>query len=91
MCIRDSARTAREIMHAIFAYFLGKFFDILKPFPTENEKTEATLKKGIDKTEFFHFIIFFRFRYGSPSKWPPIFFFSLFFHFFGLWWPKYET
>ena len=35
------ARTALEIVHAIFAYFSCKFFDILKPFLTENEKNRG--------------------------------------------------
>ena len=34
------------------------------------EKTEATLKKGIDEAKLFHFIIFFPFQSGSPPKWP---------------------
>ena len=66
-------------------YFCALFwvvsFYFLRHFLTENKKTEATLNKGMDKTEIFHFNNFFRFRYGSPSKWPPNFFFSLFFHF----------
>ena len=32
---------------AFFPTFLCQFFEILKPFLTENEKTEATLKIGI--------------------------------------------
>ena len=47
-----------------------KFFGILRHFLTENEKTEATFKKGIDKTKLFHFINFFPFQSGSPPKWP---------------------
>ena len=34
---------------------------ILKPFLTENEKTEATLQIGIDDAQLFHFINFFPF------------------------------
>merc|ERR1712082_501646 len=49
MCL--CACTAREIVHAIFAYFFGHFFDILKPFLTENEKTEAAFQIGIDKAQ----------------------------------------
>ena len=30
-CTCSCARTARENVHAIFAYFFGQFFDILKP------------------------------------------------------------
>ncbi len=30
---------------------------------------EATLKKGMDKTELFHFIHFLPFQSGRPSKW----------------------
>ena len=59
-CLR--ARTAREIVHAIFAYFFCQFFDILKPFLTENEKMEATLQIVIDVAHLFGFNFFFPFR-----------------------------
>ena len=67
MCLR--ARTAREIVHAIFVYFFGHFFYIFKPFLTENEKTEAIFQIGIDDAHLFHFIHFFPFQSGRPSKW----------------------
>ena len=57
-------------MHAIFFYFFGPFFDILKPFLTENEKTEAKFQISIDESHLFHFIHFFPFQSGRPSKWP---------------------
>ena len=37
---------------------------------TENEKTEAALKKGIDKMQLFYFIHLFPFRLGNAPKWP---------------------
>ena len=37
------------------------FFEILRHFLTENEKTEATLQIGIDEAHLFHFLSFFHF------------------------------
>ena len=50
MCAR--ARTARENVHAIFPYFFGQFFDILKPFLTENDKNGGRIpdRYGQDTT-----------------------------------------
>ena len=44
----------------------------------KSHKIKLYCHKGMDKTEIFHFIIFFPFRYGSPSKWPPNFYFHCF-------------
>ena len=63
--------TAHEIVHAIFAYFYVSFFltfwsiSLLKM-----KKREATLQIGIDEAHLFHFIHFFPFQSGRPSKWP---------------------
>jgi len=54
-----SARKRARYFCAFFPTFWCPFFEILKPFQTENEKTEATFRKGIDKTQLFHFINFF--------------------------------
>ncbi len=51
---------------------------ILKLFLTKNDKTEATFQIAFDKTKLFGFIIFFPFQYGSPQKWPPKFFSTVF-------------
>ena len=53
-----------------FCLLFCQFFDILKPFLTENEKTETTLQIGIDEAHLFDFIHFFPFHSGRPSKWP---------------------
>ena len=62
---------------------------ILKPFLTENEKTEATFQIGIDDAQLFHFIIFFPFWYGSCPKWPKRAKNGKKNHFIDPWWPKY--
>ena len=41
--------------------FLVSCFYFLKPFLSENEKTEAALKIGMAKAQLFNFIIFFPF------------------------------
>ena len=57
--------------------FQISFFNILKPFLTENEKTEATFKKVMYKTELFHFI-FFSFKVWKSFKMAANFFFTVF-------------
>ena len=54
-----SVRKRARYFCAFFPTFLCQFFEILKPFLTENEKNEATLKENIDKTQLFYFINFF--------------------------------
>ena len=49
------------IFLVIFLTFWISSAAILKPFLTENEKTEATFQIGIDDAQLFHFIIFFPF------------------------------
>ena len=72
-CVRACAHVHAQRVKSctlLLCPFLGQFFKFLRRFLTENEKTEATLQIGIVKAHLFHFIHFFRFRYGSPSKWP---------------------
>ena len=64
-CTCPHARTVREKVQAIFGYSFLSVFDIWKPFLTENEKkTEATFKKGIDKTQLFPISVW------KSFKWP---------------------
>merc|ERR1712082_540910 len=51
-----------------YTLFLPTFLVILKPFLTENEKTEAALQIGMAKTQLFHFIIFFSFLVRKTFK-----------------------
>ena len=67
------------------------FFEILKHFLTENEKTEAMLPKRIDKTQLLPFVWFFPFQSGNPPKWPKCVQKWSKYNFFHPWWPKYVT
>ena len=55
------ARYFCDFFTTFFWYICCQFLVILKPFPTENEKTEATLQIGIDVAQLFSFIHFFHF------------------------------
>ena len=62
VCVHSRTHSARKRARYFCAFFPTiwcPFFEILKPFQTENEKTEATFRKGIDKTQLFRFMIFF--------------------------------
>ena len=48
----------------------SQFFEILKHFLTENEKTEAMLLKRIEKTQLLPFVWFFPLQSENPPKRP---------------------
>ena len=70
LCTYSRARTPREIVHPIFAYFLDQFFYILKPFLTENEKNWGHSPDRYWCDAPFSLYSLFSFQSGTPSKWP---------------------
>ena len=58
---KKSARYFRDFFAAFFLYICCQFLVNLKPFLTENEKTQAILQIGINVAHLFDFINFFPF------------------------------